>query len=44
MRLLSKVETRRDGLAHIALNCFQCITYVFECNVVKMTLDCFEKH
>ena len=31
IRPLSKVETRRDSLAHIALNCFQCIVYVFEC-------------
>ena len=34
---LSKVETCRDSSAHIALNCFQSIAHVFECNAVKMT-------
>ena len=39
MTILSKVETRRDSSARIALNCFQSIAYVFECNAVKMTED-----
>ena len=34
---VSKVERRRDISAHIVLNCFQCVAYVFECNAVKMT-------
>ena len=42
MRSFSKVEARRDGSAHIALNCFQCVAYVVECNAVKMTKDCVE--
>ena len=29
MRPLIKVETRGDSSAHIALNCFQYIAYVF---------------
>ena len=37
MRPLSKVETRRDGSAHIVLHGFRCIAYVFECIAVKMT-------
>ena len=37
MRPLSKVETSRDNSAHIALNCFQCNAYIFECNAVEMT-------
>ena len=36
-RPLSKVETRRNGSAHVALNCFPCIAYAFEYNAVKMT-------
>ena len=31
------VKMRRDSSAQIALNCFQCIAYVFEGNAVKMT-------
>ena len=42
MRPLSWIETRRDSSAHIALNCFQSIAYVFERNVVKVTWNCVE--
>ena len=42
MRPLSNIKTRRDSSAYIALNCFQCIAYVFEYNAEKMTQHCVE--